>query len=471
MDPHSQGDSIEDSHHPPHPRAVIQNASRTLLSVRHWKARILLWIAAAAVGGVAVGFARLADVAQALFRRLLGAYPFAPWVLAPAGFFAIAWITRRYFRGAEGSGIPQTIFALRPQADETAAGLLKPHVVIGRMALAGAGLLCGGSIGREGPTVHVGAVITHIFGRWMPHGNTSAQRRALILAGGAAGVAAAFNTPLAGIVFAIEELSRSFEERASGATLTAVVLAGVMAIALIGEYTYFGQPTVSAAAQNVSLGTFIVALAGGLAGGLFSRLTLAGVRGLPSVLGKLQKGRPALFAASCGLAVAAIGLASGGLTYGTGYDEARSILQGQAHLPWFYAPARAFASLAAFLSGIPAGLLAPSLSVGAGLGQIVADLSGHATAVPFAILGMCGYLAGVTQAPLTSLVIVMEMTTRHEMVLPLMVTAAVATAVARLLSPPLYRALAQRYELPAAARAAPPAAKVAGPNRYDAGVD
>jgi H+/Cl- antiporter ClcA len=417
-----------------------------------------------------VGFARMADVAQALFRRVLGAYPLAPWVLAPVGFFGIAWLTRRFFRGAEGSGIPQTIYTLRPDADEAGARLLRPHVVVGRMLLAGVGLLCGGSIGREGPTVHVGAVITHIFGRWIPHGRTSAQRRALILAGGAAGVAAAFNTPLAGIVFAIEELSRSFEERASGATLTAVILAGVMAIALIGEYTYFGQPSVAQAARNVSLGTFIVALAGGLAGGLFSRLTLAGVSGLPSGLGKLQRNHPALFAALCGVAVAALGLASGGLTYGTGYQEARSILEGHAHLPWFYAPARAFASLAAYLSGIPAGLLAPSLSVGAGLGQVVADLSGHATAVPFAILGMCGYLAGVTQAPLTSLVIVMEMTTRHEMVLPLMVTAAVATAVARLLSPPLYRALAERYAMPAAASARAPASaqQAEAMKRYDA---
>jgi H+/Cl- antiporter ClcA len=83
--------------------------------------------------------------------------------------------------------------------------------------------------------------------------------------------------------------------------------------------------------------------------------------------------------------------------------------------------------------------------VGAGLGQLVADLSGQLTAVPFAILGMCGYLAGVTQAPLTSLVIVMEMTTQHAMVLPLMITAAVATTISKLLSPPLYQTLADRY--------------------------
>jgi H+/Cl- antiporter ClcA len=95
------------------------------------------------------------------------------------------------------------------------------------------------------------------------------------------------------------------------------------------------------------------------------------------------------------------------------------------------------ATLVSYLSGIPAGLLAPSLSVGAGIGQFIADTIGNGTAVPFAILGMCGYLAGVTQAPLTSLVIVMEMPSQHAMVLPLMITAALATGASKLISPPL----------------------------------
>jgi len=155
-----------------------------------------------------------------------------------------------------------------------------------------------------------------------------------------------------------------------------------------------------------------------------------------------------VFAALCGVLVAAVGYFANGLTYGTGYSEARSVLEDQLHLPWYYAPARAVATLAAYLSGIPAGLLAPSLSVGAGLGQTVADFGGQPTAVPYAIVGMCGYLAGVTQAPLTSLVIVMEMTTQHAMVLPLMVTAALATGTSKLLSPPLYRTLAQERYTP-----------------------
>jgi chloride channel protein, CIC family len=421
---------------------------RHLISYRHWKARILMWSAAAAVGVAAVGFAKIADYAQLGLRRLLGISTAFPWLLAPLGFCAIAWLTQRFFKGAEGSGIPQTIFAIRSESGELGQMFLRPAVVIGRVVLAGAALLCGGSIGREGPTVHVGAVIINSISRWMPKGRIPAQRHALVLAGGAAGVAAAFNTPLAGIVFAIEELSRSFEERASGTTLTAVILSGVVAIALVGDYTYFGQPQVTAQAASVTAEGLLVAVLCGLGGGLFSRLTLASVGRLPWVLQGFRRDHPALFAALCGLGVAALGAASGALTYGTGYSEARSILENNAHLPWIYAPARAAATWLSYLSGVPAGLLAPSLSVGAGFGQFLADHLGQSSAVPFAILGMCGFLAGVTQAPLTSLVIVMEMTAQHAMVLPLMVTAAIATAVSRLISRPLYQSLADRYPVP-----------------------
>jgi H+/Cl- antiporter ClcA len=420
-------------------------ALATFLSGHHWKTRVLLWSAAACVGAAAVGFAWVADTAQLALRRLLGVADWSIWIVAPAGFGCVAWLTRKYFRGAEGSGIPQTIFALTPDAGDAGARLLRLPVVIGRVVLAGAALLCGASIGREGPTVHVGAAIANTFGRWIPHGASGPQHRALVLAGGAAGVAAAFNTPLAGIVFAIEELARSFEERASGVMLTAVVLAGVIAIALSGDYTYFGQPVVAVLARKISSATFAVAILGGVTGGLFSRVTLMSVALLPATIANWRNRFPALFAAGCGVAVAVMGYFSHGLTYGTGYDEAKSILESNAHLPWLYAPARALTTLLAYVSGIPAGLLAPSLSVGAGLGQFVADISGQSTAVPFAIVGMCGYLAGVTQAPLTSLVIVMEMTSQHAMVLPLMITAAVATAISKLLSPPLYQTLAKRY--------------------------
>jgi H+/Cl- antiporter ClcA len=167
-----------------------------------------------------------------------------------------------------------------------------------------------------------GAVIVHGVWRWLPHGRVEVERRALVLAGGAAGVAAAFNTPLAGIVFAIEELSRSFEGRASGTTLAAVILAGVIAIALVGDYTSFGRPVVASELRAFTPSVLVVAIACGLAGGLVSRVTLAASRRL-GILQKVRDRHPVLYAAGCGAGVALLGALAGGLTYGTGYEEAR----------------------------------------------------------------------------------------------------------------------------------------------------
>ncbi len=88
---------------------MVRDAGQTLLSGQHWRARIVLWTAGATVGAAAVGFAWLADEAQGLLRRVLLVSPWWPWLLSPLGFALIAWLTRRYFRGAEGSGIPQVI--------------------------------------------------------------------------------------------------------------------------------------------------------------------------------------------------------------------------------------------------------------------------------------------------------------------------------------------------------------------------
>ena len=97
-----------------------------------------MWMSAAAVGVAAVAFAKVADLAQLGLRRLLAISIHAPWVLAPLGFCGIAWLTRRYFRGAEGSGIPQTIYAQRPDSGEKGRLFLEPRVVVGRVLLAAA---------------------------------------------------------------------------------------------------------------------------------------------------------------------------------------------------------------------------------------------------------------------------------------------------------------------------------------------
>src|SRR5580692_11977136 len=120
----------------PSARQIAQRTQRSLLSATLWRARLVLWIGGAAVGGMAVAFAKCADLALAGLHRMTHALYWLPYVLAPVGFATLSFLTRRYFPGAEGSGIPQTIFALTPQAGVAGERLLRVRVGIGRMVLA-----------------------------------------------------------------------------------------------------------------------------------------------------------------------------------------------------------------------------------------------------------------------------------------------------------------------------------------------
>jgi H+/Cl- antiporter ClcA len=144
--------------------------------------------------------------------------------------------------------------------------------------------------------------------------------------------------------------------------------------------------------------------------------------------------------------LAIIGILSGGTIYGTGYYEARQILEGADNLPATFGILKMLATIVSYFSGIPGGIFAPSLAVGAGFG---ANLSSFFPAVPIGAivtLGMVGYFAGVVQAPITAFVIVMEMTDNHAMIIPLMATALLAYGVSHLICPaPLYKTLSNRF--------------------------
>jgi H+/Cl- antiporter ClcA len=414
-----------------------------LLSPDIWKRRVLLWGGAIAVALAAIAFARASDLAFSLFKRAIA---FSPWcaLLLTTGMFALlAWLTTRGLESTRGSGIPQVIAALRtPEAERQRH--LSPKVALAKLGLTVAGLLGGASIGREGPTVHVGAGVMLAIGRRFGlRGDHEARR--LLLAGGAAGIAAAFNAPLAGVVFAIEELGGAFEHRFSGTLLTAVIVGGVVSLALLGSYTYFGRVEIALPLRQAWRAVLLCGIACGLAGGWFSRMLLAAVDGRPRWLGTLRGRHPVLFAAACGLLLASLGIAFGPGAFGTGYEQARSLVQGHAVVGHEFGLVKFAANLASYLAGIPGGLFSPALAVGAGLGNDIAALMPDAPAKAIVLLGMCGYLTGVTQAPLTSAVISMELTNSDGMLLPILATVLVARGASALVCRmPVYKALALR---------------------------
>lgn len=201
-----------------------------------WRRNLVFWVGAIGVGIVAVLFAQLADWAYAAFRHLTAGRIWLSLLITPIGFALVVAVARRLAPATQGSGIPQVLAALHLKSSPARAGLLGLRVAFAKMALTSAALFSGASVGREGPTVQIGAAIMHALGRfsYLPH---KQMERGLIIGGGAAGLAAAFNTPLAGIIFAIEEMSRSFEQRTSGVVLAAVIIAGLSAISLAGNYS------------------------------------------------------------------------------------------------------------------------------------------------------------------------------------------------------------------------------------------
>lgn len=411
------------------------------ISPGRWRQRFLLVAVALIAGAAAILFAVGADKAISYHRMLFENYPWAVLIVAPAIFAGIAWLTRNMFRGAEGSGIPQSVAASGSNDPQLRSFLLSPRIAIGKILMTLAGLAAGASIGREGPTVQVGASIMHTLSH--KRLGRVAHSRDLIIAGGGAGVAAAFNTPIGGIMFAIEELSRHKAFKANSTTLTAVIFAGLMSLALLGNYTYFGRTQASLIYPDGVYFIFLLGAIGGLLGGGFTRLLIASARGLPGRLGTLMRERPIAFAALCGLATALLELATGGLTMGTGYTETREALDGQVSLPVYFMFAKLAGVWLAFVSGIPGGMFAPALAVGAGLGEIINLFTSGTRPAAIMVLGMVAFLAGMTQAPITSFVIVMEMTANHEMLLPLMATSVIAHGCARTVAPiPLYHALA-----------------------------
>ncbi|HZF46516.1 MAG TPA: chloride channel protein [Sphingomonadaceae bacterium] len=422
------------------------------LELPQWRRRLATLIGALLVGLVALLFARAGDLAQQAFSRMTGASPYLPLVITPLIFAAAAWLTGKIALEARGSGIPQVIAAARNPEGPDERRLVGLRAGVAKIMLTVGALFGGASVGREGPTVQLGAAIMVAAHRLLRVRVTPG----VLIAGGAAGVAAAFNTPLAGIAFAIEELAVAYEQRVAVLAMGAVMIAGLTSQGIAGNYIYFGQVGAHLPLVTVLWAAPLLGIAGGVSGGLFSRLFLA-LRGPGGRWTARLRARPVLTSALCGVVVAAIGVATGGATWGTGYEPTREMLAGSGGAAWF-GPAKLIATLATSASAIPGGIFAPSLAVGAGLGELMTPLFAPEQAGAIVLLGMVGYFVGVVRAPLTAVIILAETTSSTGMILPLFATALIADwAGAKVCKQRLYHTLAKGFMPQPVADQNPPA--------------
>lgn len=421
--------------------------SRARLQARRARRMIIIMGVTVLAGVVAALFAVLCDKAMSAHAALAARWPMASLLLLPLGFGAVAWATRKFAPEAAGSGIPQVIAAAEHRWTGRWDGQrVTLRTAVWKMLLTAGMFLCGGSIGREGPTVQVVTAILRSLTRGL-HGGPG--RRIVIVAGGAAGVSAAFNAPIAGVVFAVEELARGFEQRTNAFVIMLVVVAGFTSYAVQGDYAYFGVMEGNPALATSWISAPLIGACGGLLGGLFSR-------GLALILGpgtnpvaRWRIDRPVRFAALCGVAAAGVAALSGGQTFGAGYAEAKDILAGGPGHGVTFTIAKFLANFAAACSGAPGGIFSPSLATGAGLGAVFVHFGLMHSGRNAVVLGMAAYLSGVVQAPLTSAVILMEMTREPSLVGPLMLAALTARWSAGLLIPqPLYHVLSRSWEPP-----------------------
>jgi H+/Cl- antiporter ClcA len=430
-----------------------QALRRNWLAQRPWLDRAIVLGYAAATGAAVVVFTLLTEAASHAFGSLRGTAPWGPGLAlawTPLLTVLVLWCTRRFAPGAAGSGIPQVMKALEdtPPAAHASA-LVSLRLSLHKIVLVAGGTLAGLSIGREGPTVQVGAGIMAHARRWLsPQSGIDAHD--LMVAGAAAGIAAAFNTPLGGIVFAIEQLTRRRGGSHSALVISAIVLAGVVSISAFGNETYFGRLRVQSLTWELFWPGLAVAVATGVAGGLFARLIVASAAGLPARLQAWRAQRPYRFAFGCAFVVALIGWVTAGQTAGAGYATTRALLEGESDLPLIYTVLKFSASWLSAWTGVPAGMFAPSLAIGAGIGHDVASAAGAGPDIRVALiaLGMVGFLAATTQGPITAFIIVMEMVAGQSMVLSLMACALVAGGISRLIGKPMYSELAQHLSAP-----------------------
>ena len=406
--------------------------------------RLTFWLGAIIVGFVIVAMTLLSEWAAQTYRLLSIQYNWFNFVIPPIGLGLTAWITFRFFPGSERSGIPQVKTALETSFTlKERARLGSFNIAVGKLFLPIMGLLSGASVGFGGPAVHIGASIMLSAGKivkFPPH----YMEKGLILAGSAAGFAAMFNAPLAGIIFAIEEMGRTLEEKIGSLVLTAIILSGVTAYALLNNRIYFADESLLMPLGENWLAVPLCGLIGGILGGLFSKVTIIG-----SQFFNRRKIPIVAIAVFCGGIIAIVNYYSNGATIGTGYQQTKAILQGAQTMEPAFPFYKMIATWATFFSGIPSGIFVPSLATGAGIGVDLAIWVPIAPMSVMILLSMTAYFSGMLQSPLTSFVIVMEMTNSHEILIALMATAFIAAGVSKIIHPrPLYLALTDGYKLP-----------------------
>lgn len=426
-------------------------------SASWWRARSAQWLAllqdreeqvflvltlliGALVGLMAVAFIVLTEhVGSRLYP--VGSPAWHRVFIPIGGSLVMGYLLYRYFPDARGSGIPQTKAALYARE-----GRITAATALGKFFCTSATLASGIPLGREGPTVQVGAGIASVLGRHL--GLRPERVKALLPVAAAAAIAAAFNTPLAAVLFALEEIVGDLHAPVLGSVVLASATSWAMLRVLLGNNPLFQVPQY----QLVNPWEFVIYAILGIAGGLvsvsFTKLLLAmreRFRKLPRKTLPFQPVFGGILVGLMGWFVPQV--------LGVGYDHVGSVLNGgmALKLMLILLVLKLLAVTTSYASGNAGGIFGPSLFLGAMLGGAVGTVAHNlfpnyaATPGAYALVGMGTAFAGIVRAPMTSVVMIFEITRDYAVIVPLMISNLVSFFISsRLQKQPIYEALAHQ---------------------------
>lgn len=402
---------------------------------------ILTLLIGALVGLTVVAFILLTE---RLGMRLYPAGGAAEWrrLLVPvAGSLGMGYLLYRYFPDARGSGVPQTKAALFARE-----GRITLRTVLGKFFCTSATLASGIPLGREGPSVQVGAGIASVLGRRL--GLRPEKVKALLPVGAAAAIAAAFNTPMAAVLFSLEEVMGDLHAPVLGSVVLASATSWMVLRLLLGNNPLFHVPQYELV-HPVEFAIYaVLGVAGGFLSAAFTKLLLGMRERFLRLPRKTRWWHPAVGGVMVGLMGWFVPQ-----VLGVGYSYVGDALNGGMALKLMAVliVLKLFAITTSYASGNAGGIFGPSLFLGAMLGGTIGSISHHflpgytATPGAYALVGMGALFAGIVRAPMTSVLMIFEMTRDYAVIVPLMIANLLSLFISsRLQRTPIYEALAHQ---------------------------